>query len=61
MYGKVLNMPKPGFKSITISEAVYDKFNQAYLKNKNVLTMKGVNIPIGRCYEKGQNFCTLCT
>jgi len=43
MYGKVLNMPKPGFKSITISEAVYDKFNQAYLKNKNTLTMKGVN------------------
>ena len=37
------NMPKPGFKSITISESVYDKFNQAYLKNKSELTMKGVN------------------
>ena len=36
-------MPKPGFKSITISESVYDKFNQAYLKNKSELTMKGVN------------------
>lgn len=36
-------MPKPGFKSITISESVYDKFNQTYLKNKSELTMKGVN------------------
>ena len=43
MYGKVHNMPKPGFKSITISEAVYDKFNQTYQKNKDELTMKGVN------------------
>jgi len=30
IYGKVQNMPKPGFKSITISEAVYDIFNQSY-------------------------------
>ena len=43
IYGKVHNMPKPGFKSITISEAVYDKFNQVYQKNKDDLTMKGVN------------------
>ena len=43
MYGKVHNMPKPGFKSITISEAVYDKFNQTYQKNRDELTMKGVN------------------
>ena len=43
IYGKVHNMPKPGFKSITISEAVYDKFNQVYQKNKDELTMKGVN------------------
>jgi len=35
-------MPKPGFKSITISESVYDKFNQVYLKNKDELVMKGV-------------------
>ena len=41
--GKVHNMPIPGFKSITISEAVYDKFNQTYQKNKDELTMKGVN------------------
>ena len=43
IYGKVRDMPKPGFKTITISEAVYDKFNQAYQKNKDELTMKGVN------------------
>ena len=36
-------MPKPGFKSLTLSEAVYDKFNQTYQKNKGELTMKGVN------------------
>ena len=36
-------MPKPGFKSITLSETVYDKFNEAYRKNKAELTMKGVN------------------
>ena len=43
IYGKVRDMPKPGFKTITVSEAVYDKFNQAYQKNKDELTMKGVN------------------
>jgi len=42
MYGKVLNIPKPGFKSITISEAVYEIYNQAYLKNNNSVTMMGV-------------------
>ena len=36
-------MPKPGFKSITISESVYDKFHDVYEKNKDKLTMKGVN------------------
>jgi hypothetical protein len=36
-------MPKPGFKSITISETVYDKFFDVYQKSKNELTMKGVN------------------
>ena len=43
IYGKERDMPKPGFKTITISEAVYDKFNHAYQKNKDELTMKGVN------------------
>ncbi len=36
-------MPKAGFKSITVSESVYDKFQDVYQKNKNALTMKGVN------------------
>ena len=36
-------MPKPGFKSITISETVYAKFYDVYKKNKDSLTMKGVN------------------
>jgi hypothetical protein len=36
-------MPKPGFKSITISETVYDKFFDVYEKNKDRLIMKGVN------------------
>ena len=36
-------MPKPGFKSITISETVYEKFHDVYEKNKDKLTMKGVN------------------
>jgi|TARA_B100001750_G_scaffold166873_1_gene135388 hypothetical protein len=36
-------MPKPGFKSITISQTVYDKFYDVYKKNKDNLNMKGVN------------------
>ncbi len=36
-------MPKEGFKSITVSEVVYDKFHDVYQKNKNELLMKGVN------------------
>ncbi len=36
-------MPKAGFKSITVSETVYDKFHEIYQNNKNDLTMKGVN------------------
>ena len=36
-------MPNPGFKSITISEQVYEKFYDVYEKNKDKLTMKGVN------------------
>ena len=40
---RVGKMPKPGFKSITISEQVYEKFYDVYEKNKEKLTMKGVN------------------
>ncbi len=36
-------MPKAGFKSITISESVYDKFYGVFQKNKDELSMKGVN------------------
>ena len=36
-------MPKAGFKSITISEEVYDKFHDVFQKNKSGLSMKGVN------------------
>ncbi len=36
-------MPKAGFKSITVSENVYDKFFNVYEKNKEDLAMKGVN------------------
>ena len=36
-------MPKPGFKSITISQTVYEKFYDVYKKNKDNLNMKGVN------------------
>lgn len=36
-------MPKIGFKSITVSEIIYDKFQEVYQKNKQSLAMKGVN------------------
>ena len=36
-------MPKEGFKSITVSETVYNKFFDVYQKNKEDLVMKGVN------------------
>ncbi len=40
-------MPKAGFKSITISEQVYDKFHDVFQKNKSDLSMKGVNSVAG--------------
>ena len=36
-------MPKAGFKSITVSETVYDKFQEVYQSSKTDLAMKGVN------------------
>ena len=36
------NMPKPGFKSITVSENVYKKFYESYEKNKKKLELKGI-------------------
>lgn len=35
-------MPKPGFKSITVSQNVYDKFFHIYEKKKNDLELKGI-------------------
>lgn len=35
-------MPKKGFKSITVSESVYDKFSDTYAKNKDALAVKGI-------------------
>ena len=36
-------MPKEGFKSITVSETVYDQFQDVYQKNKEELRTRGVN------------------
>ena len=36
-------MPKSGFKSITVSENTYDRFQKVYKQNKNDLATKGVN------------------
>lgn len=36
-------MPKPGFKSITISETIYDKFHETFKANKEKMASKGVN------------------
>jgi hypothetical protein len=35
-------MPKPGYKSITVSENIYNKFLKVYEKNKKGLEIKGV-------------------
>ena len=39
----VCKLPKEGFKSITVSEIVYNKFFDVYQKKKDELLMKGVN------------------
>ena len=36
-------MPKEGFKSITVSEEIYDRFHAIYKDNKPNLTTKGIN------------------
>lgn len=35
-------MPKEGFKSITVSETVYNRFNDAYVNSKENLTGQGI-------------------
>lgn len=46
MYGTgtvgVCKVPKPGFKSITVSDSVYDRFQDAYQKSRDELSRKGV-------------------
>ena len=42
MYGKS-TMPKEGFKSITVSDTVYDRYYEIYQKNKQELSIKCVN------------------
>ena len=36
-------MPKPGYKSITVSENVYKKFFEVYEKRKKGLELKGIS------------------
>lgn len=35
-------MPKSGFKSITIGEDIYEKFNASFLENKDTLAVNGI-------------------
>ncbi len=35
-------MPKEGFKSITVSETVYNRFNDAYANSKDTLAVQGI-------------------
>jgi hypothetical protein len=35
-------MPKPGYKSIIVSENVYKKFIKVYEKNKKGMELKGI-------------------
>lgn len=35
-------MPKDGFRSITISQPVYDRFQKTYLQEKDELAVKGI-------------------
>jgi hypothetical protein len=36
-------MPKSGFKSITVTETIYDNFHEKYTKKKEELSMKGIS------------------
>jgi hypothetical protein len=38
----IINMPKPGIKSITVSENEYKKFFEVYEKNRKGLELKGI-------------------
>lgn len=60
-------MPKPGFKSITVAESVYDKFFDVFESNKEELAMKGVNSFAGyitytleEVMQKDKTFAKFC-
>jgi len=42
-FGVVQVMPKAGFKSITVTEDVYDRFEEKYEVNKKELKLAGIN------------------
>jgi hypothetical protein len=42
-------MPKTGYKSITVSDVVYEYFEQIYRKNKTALALQGINSFSGFC------------
>ena len=61
-------MPKAGFKSITISEAVYEKFYDTYDQSKTDLAVKGVRSFSGyitymleEMMQKDNDFCKICS
>lgn len=43
MQGDTSLMPKAGFKSITVSENIYDKFHIIFEKKKDALAMRGIS------------------
>ena len=43
MQGGTNLMPKAGFKSITVSENIYDKFHARFEKKKEALAMRGIS------------------
>lgn len=43
MQGGTSLMPKAGFKSITVSENIYDRFHARFEKRKDALAMKGIS------------------
>lgn len=36
-------MPKSGFKSFSLKEGIYDEFFSKYVKNKEILELKGIH------------------
>lgn len=47
MQGGTSLMPKAGFKSITVSENIYNEFHTQYEKKKDELGLKGISSFLG--------------